>query len=148
MEYLVLLSASSTSSPGLCMSALRKGTEKEFVDGNPSTTSLPSFQETVRWKEVSFTQECFPFTDEKREGRRERNKHRCEFWVMPSGSPMEPVAMATHSCDGPLWELSVKNCREASQKQQCDFRPGFLAFVETSFDRCVFHPCPWLCPAC
>lgn len=40
------------------MSALSKGIEKEVVDGNPSTKSpLPSFQETVRWREASLTQE-------------------------------------------------------------------------------------------
>ena len=37
--------------------------------------------------------------------------------------------------------------RGITKKQRCDFRPRFLVFVETSFDRCVPHPCLWLCPA-
>lgn len=40
------------------MPALGEGKEKEFVDGAPRMKSpLPSFQETVRWREASFTQE-------------------------------------------------------------------------------------------
>lgn len=101
------------------MPALGEDIEKEFEDGGSqnkiSSSLLLGNCQVERLSTHSGTASHLQI---KREGKeRERGEHRCEFWVMPSGSPMDPVAMATHSCDGPLWELGVKNCREASQKQ-------------------------------
>lgn len=54
------------------------------------------------------------------------------YWVRLSGSPTEPVAMATSAGCGPLWGgLGAKNCREASWKQQCEFGPRLSVFLES-----------------
>ena len=69
----------------------------------------------------------------KREGREERERSTdVNYWVLLSGSPTEPVAMATYSGCGPLWGgLGAKNCREASWKQQCEVGPRLSVFLES-----------------
>lgn len=59
---------------------------------------------TVSFKVVSLMCCFFPFTDKKRgeTGDRERSSADVNYWGMLSGSPTEPVAMATHSGYGPL----------------------------------------------
>ena len=68
------------------------------------------------------------------------------YWVMLSGSPTEPVAMATHSGSGPLWEGVQRTARQHHEKQQ---RVWALAFRVSGSSLCsdAFYPCPWLSPA-
>ena len=71
--------------------------------------------------------------EEGERGREERERSTdVNYWVLLSGSPTEPVAMATYSGCGPLWGgLGAKNCREASWKQQCEFGPRLSVFLES-----------------
>lgn len=92
---------------------------------------------------------CFPFTDKKRveRGERERSSTDVNYWGMLSGSPTEPVAMATHSGYGPLWEGVQRTAEKHHEKQQ---RVWVSAFCISGSILCTdaFLSCPWLSPVC
>lgn len=88
------------------MSALRKGIEKEFVAGTPRTTSpLPSFQETVRWREASLTQECFPLTD------KERGEKQAQMRILGNAKWL-PYGACCHGNTLLQWTTLGTGCKE------------------------------------
>lgn len=68
----------------------------------------------------------FPLTDEKRGERGERGRSSTDvnYRVTLSGSPTEPVAMATHSGYGPLWEGLQRTTAKHHGKQQRVWAPA------------------------
>lgn len=86
------------------------GREKELRgrDIPPKEGLLFPPSRTISFR-VSSLLSCFPLTDKKRRGREASTD--VNYWVRLSGSPTEPVAMATHSGSGPLWE--GRGCKES-----------------------------------
>lgn len=81
--------------------------------GYPPPRKSSLFLGTVGF-EVASLMSCFPFTDKKRGERGERGRDistDVNYWVLLSGSPTVPVAMATHSGYGPL--LGGGWCKES-----------------------------------
>ena len=78
---------------------------------------------------------CFPLTDKKRGARGEGGREAStdvNYWVMLSGSPTEPVAMAIHSGHGPLWEGVQRIAGKHHEKQQRELGLGCLVCISGS----------------
>lgn len=125
-----------------------RGEKRNFGGNIPPKESLlfpPSRAISFR---VASLMSCFPLTYKKRGERGEGGKEAStdvNYWVMLSGSPTEPVAMATRSGSGPLRERVQRITRKYHEYSSVSLGLGFLYFWKHFFctDAFFFYPCPW-----
>lgn len=85
---------------------------------------------------VASLKSCFPLTDKKRErGEREGRSTDVNYRAMLRGSPTEPVAMATLSGYGPLWEGARRTTE--TQRRSGGSGPRPSAFREAGSVLCA-----------
>lgn len=91
---------------------------------------------------VASLKSCFPLTDKKRgeRGEREGRSTDVNYRAMLRGSPTEPVAMATLSGYGPLWEGARRTTETQWRSGGSGPRPS--AFREASFVQTRMAPRP------
>lgn len=129
-----------------------RGGKRNFGGNIPPKESLlfpPS--RTISFRVASLTS-CFPLTDKKRgeggEGGREASTD-VNYWVMLSGSPTEPVAMATHSGSGPLREGVQRITGKYHENSSVSLGLGFLYFWKHFFVQMHFFlPLPLALALC
>lgn len=92
---------------------------------------------------VASLKSCFPLTDKKRgeRGEREGRSTDVNYRAMLRGSPTEPVAMATLSGYGPLWE-GARRTTETQWRRAAGLGLGPLRFGRRPLCRRAWPPAP------
>lgn len=93
---------------------------------------------------VASLKSCFPLTDKKRgeRGEREGRSTDVNYRAMLRGSPTEPVAMATLSGYGPLWEGARRTTETQRRRRAAGLGLGPLRFGRRPLCRRAWPPAP------